>query len=211
MSRKCIEPRLVKTTRLEAGCTELTPLYACNTCRRKKVKCDGKRPICSSCTVFKLPCGFEDTEKQPRRSTRYEAPWTLPLLFLVILQVSCYQNKPNLESDRAYVDELEQRVKHMDDEMRRLSRAESLLQQSCQSSKTYQASASGTQNPVPLHSEPESDREKSLSRDVSSPDYESSRTDLEASDQPSCVLRAQDGKMRFFGRCVLIFWYTGTD
>ena len=95
--------------------------------------------------------------------------------------------------------------------MRRLSRAESLLQQSYQSSKTYQASASGTQNPVSFHSEPESEREKSLSRDVSSPDYESPRTDLKASDQPSCVLRAQDGKMRFFGRCVLIFWYIGTD
>lgn len=104
------------------------------------------------------------------------------------------------------MDELEQRVKHMDDEMRRLNRSEASLEQSNQVSKLHQAPTARTLNPVPNHPEPGSEREEILSINVSSPDDESSRADLETSDQPSCVLRAQDGKMRFFGGFIIFLW-----
>ncbi|KAL4805062.1 hypothetical protein BDV18DRAFT_161459 [Aspergillus unguis] len=123
---------------------------ACNTCRRKKVKCDGKRPICSSCAIFKLPCGFEDG-KHPSRSSR------------------------------AYVDELEQRLKHMEEQLQRLSRVEKSPQQ--------------TISDFPPVTDPgfENGDEENLAS-AQSPGGEAS-----PADQPSYFLRAQDGKMRFFG------------
>ncbi|PWY92838.1 hypothetical protein BO70DRAFT_392218 [Aspergillus heteromorphus CBS 117.55] len=43
---------------------------ACNTCRRKKVKCDGKRPVCSSCRAFDLECAYQDVVDRPNRASR---------------------------------------------------------------------------------------------------------------------------------------------
>ncbi|KAK9692595.1 hypothetical protein K7432_014259 [Basidiobolus ranarum] len=31
---------------------------ACDTCRKKKVKCDGNRPSCSNCIRLKVPCTY---------------------------------------------------------------------------------------------------------------------------------------------------------
>ncbi|KAL4795201.1 hypothetical protein BDV19DRAFT_399046 [Aspergillus venezuelensis] len=42
---------------------------ACSTCRRKKVRCNGNRPICATCRAFDLPCKYEDNvrgQKHPR-------------------------------------------------------------------------------------------------------------------------------------------------
>ncbi|PYH86689.1 hypothetical protein BO82DRAFT_324914, partial [Aspergillus uvarum CBS 121591] len=33
---------------------------ACSICRRKKVRCDGNRPVCASCKAFNLPCKYEN-------------------------------------------------------------------------------------------------------------------------------------------------------
>ncbi|KAJ5170501.1 uncharacterized protein N7500_003284 [Penicillium coprophilum] len=45
---------------------------ACSTCRRKKVKCDGSRPICVPCKTFDLPCKYEDTVRRKKKHNRHE-------------------------------------------------------------------------------------------------------------------------------------------
>ncbi|KAJ5128296.1 hypothetical protein N7448_002014 [Penicillium atrosanguineum] len=143
------------------------PAKACNTCRRKKVKCDGKRPVCSSCIIFKLPCGFENNGTQSRRTSR------------------------------AYVDELEQRVKCMEDQLQRLSRCEKLPQQSVPDFQSP-SPATGLLKNLGVDNSDLGD-EGNLLADARSPDDEAFQAGRDTSDQPSYVLRAQDGRMRFFG------------
>ncbi|KAI2738855.1 transcriptional regulator family: Fungal Specific TF [Penicillium roqueforti] len=45
---------------------------ACSICRRKKVKCDGTRPVCVPCRTFDLPCKYEDTVRRKKKLNRYE-------------------------------------------------------------------------------------------------------------------------------------------
>ncbi|KAJ9488105.1 hypothetical protein VN97_g5192 [Penicillium thymicola] len=40
---------------------------ACSICRRKKVKCDGTRPVCVPCRTFGLPCKYEDTVRRRKK------------------------------------------------------------------------------------------------------------------------------------------------
>ncbi|KAF9965067.1 hypothetical protein BGZ70_005467 [Mortierella alpina] len=37
---------------------------ACDTCRRKKVRCDGLQPSCTNCTTFGFQCTFNDSAKK---------------------------------------------------------------------------------------------------------------------------------------------------
>ncbi|KAL4740596.1 hypothetical protein BDV11DRAFT_204232 [Aspergillus similis] len=147
------------------------PAKACNTCRRKKVKCDGKRPICSSCIIFKLPCGFEDVRKQSSRSSR------------------------------AYVEELEQRLKHMEDQLQRLSRVEKSPQQTIHDLRPPSLAAGPGRNPGrnPDIDHFENGDDGNVLSGAQSPSGEASPAGQDTSDQPSYFLRVQDGKMRFFG------------
>ncbi|CAG7938718.1 unnamed protein product [Penicillium nalgiovense] len=45
---------------------------ACSICRRKKVKCDGTRPVCVPCRTFHLPCKYEDTVRRKKKHNREE-------------------------------------------------------------------------------------------------------------------------------------------
>ncbi|KAI2703525.1 transcriptional regulator family: Fungal Specific TF [Penicillium roqueforti] len=45
---------------------------ACSICRRKKVKCDGTRPVCVPCRTFDLPCKYEDTVRRKKKLNREE-------------------------------------------------------------------------------------------------------------------------------------------
>lgn len=61
----------VKTQpRIIVAYIESNPVQACNTCRRKKVKCDGKRPFRSPCIIFRLLSGFENIGASSRRTSR---------------------------------------------------------------------------------------------------------------------------------------------
>ncbi|KAE8152330.1 fungal-specific transcription factor domain-containing protein [Aspergillus avenaceus] len=73
------------------GATTVRRAKACTTCRRKKTKCDGKRPVCSPCNAFNLPCGFQDVLRHSSRSSR------------------------------AYVEELERRVQDMERQLQEQS------------------------------------------------------------------------------------------
>ncbi len=44
----------------------LTRCYpqACDMCRKKKIKCDGKLPACTHCTNYKTECVFTQVEKK---------------------------------------------------------------------------------------------------------------------------------------------------
>lgn len=37
---------------------------ACDMCRKKKIKCDGKMPKCSHCINYKTECIFTQVEKK---------------------------------------------------------------------------------------------------------------------------------------------------
>ncbi|KAG1438643.1 hypothetical protein G6F56_012575 [Rhizopus delemar] len=42
--------------------------HACTNCRRKKIKCDGRQPSCSSCLQLGSTCGYEEGKKRgPRK------------------------------------------------------------------------------------------------------------------------------------------------
>ena len=41
---------------------KLTTFYSCWTCRKRKVKCDTRRPSCGRCTKANLDCGGYDVE-----------------------------------------------------------------------------------------------------------------------------------------------------
>ncbi|KAE8375274.1 fungal-specific transcription factor domain-containing protein [Aspergillus bertholletiae] len=69
------------------GATVVRRAKACATCRRKKTKCDGRRPICSPCKAFNLPCAFQDVLRHSSRTSR------------------------------AYVEELEKRVQDMESQL----------------------------------------------------------------------------------------------
>ena len=48
-----------------ATTTALTMLWqACDMCRKKKIKCDGKMPACSHCINYKTECVFTHVEKK---------------------------------------------------------------------------------------------------------------------------------------------------
>ncbi|KAI0483682.1 hypothetical protein F4859DRAFT_408659 [Xylaria cf. heliscus] len=42
--------------------------HACLPCRRKKTRCPGEKPACSSCTRLKQPCSYSNLIKSPARS-----------------------------------------------------------------------------------------------------------------------------------------------
>ncbi|ODQ63194.1 hypothetical protein NADFUDRAFT_48114 [Nadsonia fulvescens var. elongata DSM 6958] len=56
---------------------------ACDTCRRKKIKCDGTKPSCSSCKNNNIDCVYTQTEKTPKtarsRRSKYIAEFDLRL------------------------------------------------------------------------------------------------------------------------------------
>lgn len=43
---------------------KLTNRQACDMCRRKKIRCDGKMPSCTHCDTFKTKCVFTNVEKK---------------------------------------------------------------------------------------------------------------------------------------------------
>ncbi|PWY68184.1 hypothetical protein BO83DRAFT_439094 [Aspergillus eucalypticola CBS 122712] len=78
---------------------------ACNTCRRKKVKCDGKRPICSPCHAFNLSCGYQDVMDRRKRESR------------------------------TYVEQLEKRIEKMQEQLESLTRSGSEIQRGVENTR----------------------------------------------------------------------------
>ncbi|KAF2844013.1 hypothetical protein T440DRAFT_473727 [Plenodomus tracheiphilus IPT5] len=62
---------VVGTYRLRTRRGSITSI-ACGTCRKRKTKCDGVRPSCSSCQTKKLLCVYEYSEDQ-RSTTQLRA------------------------------------------------------------------------------------------------------------------------------------------
>ncbi|GFN15022.1 transcription factor domain-containing protein [Aspergillus tubingensis] len=78
---------------------------ACNTCRRKKVKCDGKRPICSPCHAFNLTCGYQDVMDRRKRESR------------------------------PYVEQLEKRIEKMQEQLESLTRSGTEIQRGVENTR----------------------------------------------------------------------------
>lgn len=46
---------------------------ACDMCRKKKIKCDGKLPACTHCINYKTDCVFTQVEKKRSPPKGYDA------------------------------------------------------------------------------------------------------------------------------------------
>lgn len=44
---------------------------ACDCCRKKKIKCDGKKPSCTNCVNNTLECVYTKPERKPKPRKRY--------------------------------------------------------------------------------------------------------------------------------------------
>lgn len=95
------------------------------------------------------------------------------------------------------MEELEQRVKDMEDQLQWLSRGEKVPQQTIHVSRSPGLGAGPLRNLGIDHSEP--GEEANVLAGAQAPVGEASQAGQDTSDQPSYFLRAQDGKMRFFG------------
>lgn len=106
------------------------------------------------------------------------------------------------------MEELEERVKRMDDQLQCLSRGEQLPHQTVRDFRYPGPAPSPNRNLGPDDSEP--GEEGGNPTDARSPDDEAFQTGHDMSDQPSYVLRAQDGKMRFYGQLLSFLLTVGS-
>ncbi|PYH93431.1 hypothetical protein BO71DRAFT_327675 [Aspergillus ellipticus CBS 707.79] len=144
-------------------------MQACNTCRRKKVKCDGKRPACSPCHAFNLQCAYQDGVDRRSRSSR------------------------------AYVEELEKRVESLQEQLRsdrprdRLQHSVEVQQGAYSPSRLSRSDAVSSQ---PSHLDT---REHPSKHDeLMDQDHSCSTSSGGANDQ-AYLINVQDGRMRYFG------------
>ena len=152
------------------------PVQACNTCRRKKTKCDGKRPICSQCHSFGFSCTFQDVRRQPSRTSRYVEFCRIWMRTLTWLLYS------------AYVEELEKRVQILESQLERQRTIRHSDQDSTHMDHSHGSHASPPATPSTVD-------------DPAMSQNEAEADQLNQSDQDSYVINSHDGKMRFFGKC----------
>ena len=57
---------------------------ACDMCRKKKIKCDGKLPACSHCINYKTECIFTQVEKKRNPPKGYESIGSSSALLLLM-------------------------------------------------------------------------------------------------------------------------------
>ncbi|KAJ5752198.1 hypothetical protein N7520_009115 [Penicillium odoratum] len=142
---------------------------ACTTCRRKKVKCDGRRPVCSTCHTFGLTCAFQDVSKESKNPSR------------------------------AYVEGLEQKLRRMENELKRRGPsgepADRSLEHQVSSGHASAITSQAPGSPRPQNVANNSPGEESGPL----PDEYTSLASDKDFDQPSYVLQSEDGKMRFYG------------
>ena len=58
---------------------------ACDMCRKKKIKCDGKMPACSHCINYKTECIFTQVEKKRAQPKGYELRTLLLGIWLALM------------------------------------------------------------------------------------------------------------------------------
>ena len=172
-------PRLVDLVFCSKFCRKYqysTPVKACNTCRRKKAKCDGKRPICSQCHSFGFSCTFQDVRRQPSRTSRYVEFCRIWMRTLTWLLYS------------AYVEELEKRIQILESQLERQRTIRDSDQDSTRMDHPHESHASPPATPSTVDDPVMSQNEAEADQ-------------LSRSDQDSYVINSHDGKIRFFGKC----------
>ncbi|PYH35866.1 uncharacterized protein BO87DRAFT_433727 [Aspergillus neoniger CBS 115656] len=142
---------------------------ACNTCRRKKVKCDGKRPICSPCHAFNLSCGYQDVMDRRKRESR------------------------------TYVERLEKRIEKMQEQLESLTSSGTQGQRGVEKENTRRSTSPGSSvESSTNYREPEDPTDGDNIPGMSQVPSDKGPHPPAENDQ-SIVIDAQDGKMRYFG------------
>ncbi|KAJ5552725.1 hypothetical protein N7494_002103 [Penicillium frequentans] len=142
---------------------------ACTTCRRKKVKCDGKRPVCSTCHTFGLPCAFQDVFEGDQRSSR------------------------------AYVEGLEQRLKRMEDDLKRRDQLQESPQEVLEDRLSSEYSRGTSRKAPDSHRSGNVASDRLSEERVRLGDEDALLDGDDDVDQPSYVIQSRDGRMRFYG------------
>lgn len=63
------EPDLASTAGFSVLGDKHRVTHACESCRRRKTKCSGDRPLCKHCEDFKLTCIYEDGKRDRTRKS----------------------------------------------------------------------------------------------------------------------------------------------
>ncbi|QRD92426.1 fungal-specific transcription factor domain-containing protein [Aspergillus flavus] len=155
------------------GATVVRRAKACTTCRRKKTKCDGRRPTCSPCKAFNLPCAFQDVLRHSSRTSR------------------------------AYVEELEKRVQDMEMQLQDRTLDSSwrgFVSENKRNSPAPSSAAAGTSDGATFELNAIESQPYSTSPSRSQPEEGNAQPNVDGgASQAPYVINAEGTKMRFFG------------
>ncbi|KAI0490951.1 N-terminal binuclear Zn cluster-containing protein [Xylaria cf. heliscus] len=174
---------------------------ACDMCRKKKIKCDGKQPACTHCINYKTECVFTQVEKKrsPPKGAKYIEGLENRLGRMEsLLRLSGLLGEDDEATDLAT---LEKRLA----EKRQQSKHGSLASQASLSNPTSPSQA--TSGPDGLDSAPQSAltspepiKEREFKRDHSPPPDGKSEEEVEALSEMMCSLVTNpQGETRYIG------------
>ncbi|KAH9901865.1 N-terminal binuclear Zn cluster-containing protein [Xylariomycetidae sp. FL2044] len=174
---------------------------ACDSCRKKKIKCDGKLPACTHCVNYKTDCVFTQVEKKrnPPKGAKYIEGLENRLGRMEsLLRLSGLLGEDDEATDLAT---LEKRLAEKHQQSRQTSHAPTSSPPS-----PSQATTSGhegtSSTPQSSLTSPEPTKEKDFRRDYSPqpPEQRGNREDVEAlSDMMCSLVTNNSGETRYLG------------
>ncbi|GAW24654.1 hypothetical protein ANO14919_142450 [Xylariales sp. No.14919] len=173
---------------------------ACDMCRKKKIKCDGKLPACTHCINYKTDCVFTQVEKKrsPPKGAKYIEGLENRLGRMEsLLRLSGLLGEDDEATDLAT---LERRLAE-----KQQQKNASIASQASHSNPTSPSQAtSGADGldsaPQSALTSPEPIREREFGRDHSPPLDEKNEEEVEALSEMMCSLVTnQDGETRYIG------------
>ncbi|KAI0877038.1 N-terminal binuclear Zn cluster-containing protein [Hypoxylon argillaceum] len=174
---------------------------ACDMCRKKKIKCDGKLPACTHCINYKTDCVFTQVEKKrsPPKGAKYIEGLENRLARMEsLLRLSGLLGDDDEATDLAT---LEKRLA----EKHQQSKHESLASQASQSNPTSPSQATSGHDgvdstPQSALTSPEPTKEREFRRDHSPPSDGKNEEEVAALSEMMCSLVTnQQGETRYIG------------
>ncbi|KAJ5773432.1 Fungal specific transcription factor [Penicillium paradoxum] len=165
---------------------------ACDMCRKKKIKCDGKMPKCSHCINYKTECIFTQVEK--KRNPPKGAKYIEGLENRLGRMESLLRLSGLLSEDDAGKTDLGTLEKRLADRTTALNAAKSSNKFMAQGAQMAQ------QAPSSHHTTPRMDSHSSPQTAATSPESQKSETEVEALSDMMCSLVTNNcGETRYIG------------
>lgn len=171
---------------------------ACDMCRKKKIKCDGKLPACTHCINYKTDCVFTQVEKKrsPPKGAKYIEGLENRLGRMEsLLRLSGLLGDDDETTDLAT---LEKRLAEKHQHMKNISMA---LQSNPTSPSQSTSGHDGVEStPQSALTSPEPMKDRDSRRDASPPQDEKSEEEVAALSEMMCSLVTnQQGETRYIG------------